>query len=85
MMTAQMRREGEGECNRLIMWLVALRLRERMKRKKRQTQTDKEAGGEVMRKKEERETRTKGEKYTNSVSIISLPFTLQRRPGPSTG
>lgn len=29
MVTAQMRREGEGECNRLIMWLVALRLRQR--------------------------------------------------------
>lgn len=41
MVTAQMRREGEGECNRLIMWLVALRLRERERTKrKRQTQTE---------------------------------------------
>lgn len=32
--------EGEGECSRLVMWLVALRLRERMKTKKQETNTD---------------------------------------------
>lgn len=42
MVTAQMRREGEGECNRLIMWLVALRLRERENEEK-ETNTDREA------------------------------------------
>lgn len=34
MVTAQMRTEGKGECNRLIIWLLALRVRERMKRKR---------------------------------------------------